>query len=537
MTHNPAFLQIDRLRFSYRRQPPDWVLDGIDFSAAASEFLLISGPSGSGKSTLCRTFNGLIPHFYKGELVGEVRIAGKSTRACSVGELFRIVGMVFQNPEAQLFNATVKQEIAFGLESLGRPRGEIAERLEETAERMEIANLLDRSPHSLSGGEQQLVCIASILALQPSLIVLDEPYANLDPRNVHRVRKTLRTIHRKGTGVIVCEHRLPYTVPDVERMIVLRSGTIAADGKPSDLLEELPPGLEPPLAVRVGRRIGCRPIPLHVDALISLCPGASFPAELKPSSPEPVQAAAPVVLEVENLSHTMNGKTVLKEVSFSLRRGESLAVIGANGAGKTVLIKHLNGLLRPSSGRIRVLGKETGRLKVSELARHVGVSFQNPNSQFFKLTVRDEITVGAKALGTYDEDWIRALTELFQLEPLLDRAPFRLSGGEKKRVAFAAALSAKPDILALDEPTAGQGDHFRKALGSLLTEIRRVGRSILLVTHDLAFAEENAHRWLLLADGRLVSEGPPGEVMSDRCAMERAHLEPTDAFRLWGKEG
>ncbi len=535
---NPVFLQIDRLRYSYRKQPLCWVLNGIDFSAAASEFLLISGPSGSGKSTLCRTFNGLIPHFYGGELVGEVRIAGKSTRTSPVGELFRSVGMVFQSPEAQLFNATVQQEIAFGLESLGLPRREMADRLEEVAQGIGIETLLPRNPHSLSGGEQELVCIAAILALRPSLIVLDEPYANLDPRNVQRVRRALRTIHGKGVGVIVCEHRLTYTIPDVQRMIVLRCGAIAADGRPSDLLDsELPSGLQTPLAVRAGRRIGCRPVPLHIDALISLRPGAIFPADLKPSSPEPVEAAAPVVLEVENVSHSIHGNPVLSEVSFSLKKGESLAIVGANGAGKTVLIKHLNGLLRPSAGRIYVLGKETGALKVSQLARHVGVAFQNPNSQFFKLTVREEIAVGARALHTYDEDWIGVLVELFQLKPLLDRAPFRLSGGEKKRVAFAAALAAKPDILALDEPTAGQGEYFRKALGGLLTELRRMGRSILLVTHDLAFAEENAHRWLLLAEGRVVAEGLPKNVMSDRSAMAHAHLEPTEAFRLWGKDG
>jgi len=232
----------------------------------------------------------------------------------------------------------------------------------------------------------------------------------------------------------------------------------------------------------------------------------------------------------------MQGEAILSDVSFSLRKGECLAVVGANGAGKTVLLKHLNGLYRPTRGRVVVLGADTRHRKVSQLARMVGVAFQNPNDQFFKLTVKEEILVGARALNCYDESWIQELIGLFHLEPLLDRAPFRLSGGEKKRVAFAAALSARPAILALDEPTAGQGWYFKRALANLLTRLREMGQSVLMVTHDLAFAEQNAHRWLLLARGRVVAYGRPWQVMADTGAMALANLEPTDAFRIWSKE-
>ena len=183
------------------------------------------------------------------------------------------------------------------------------------------------------------------------------------------------------------------------------------------------------------------------------------------------------------------------------------------------------------------MGEETGGLKVSQLARLVGISFQNPNSQFFKLNVRDEIMAGPKALDCYDETWVKKLVALFHLEPLLDRAPFRLSGGEKKRVAFAAALASKPVILALDEPTAGQGWFFNRALGDLLTRLREQGQAMILVTHDLAFAEAHAHRWLLMAEGEVVADGAPRRVMANQEAMSRAHLEPTDAFRLYGDRG
>ena len=239
------------------------------------------------------------------------------------------------------------------------------------------------------------------------------------------------------------------------------------------------------------------------------------------------------MLEVSGVSFNLNGKPILHNVSFSLQKGECLAIVGANGAGKTVLLKHLNGLYRAFQGEVRLMGEEVSRLKVSQLAKVVGIAFQNPNNQFFKLNVWDEIAAGPKALDCYEEAWLKNLVELFRLEPLLDRPPFRLSGGEKKRVAFAAALAAKPVIFALDEPTAGQGWYFRLALGDLLTRLRQQGQAIILVTHDLTFAESHANRWLLMAEGQVVADGTPGQIMANQKAMHRAHLEPTDAFRLY----
>jgi energy-coupling factor transport system ATP-binding protein len=277
-------------------------------------------------------------------------------------------------------------------------------------------------------------------------------------------------------------------------------------------------------------------LPLSVEAFQSLDLTSPLPSDLKTVPPALPSAAADIVLEVERVSFNLNGAPILRDVSFTLRRGESLAIVGANGAGKTVLLKHLNGLYRPTQGQVRVMGQETCRVKVSQLARQVGIAFQNPNSQFFKLTVWDEILVGPKALGLYDEAWLRELVRLFRLEPLLQRPPYRLSDGEKNRVAFAAALAHRPAILALDEPTSGQDWHFRSILGTLLAELRTQGQAMLLVTHDLSFAEQHAHRWILLAHGQAIAEGAPWKVMSDKAAMDRAHLEPTDSFRMFSPD-
>ena len=537
---NPLFLETEALRYAYRKQDDFWVIKDIDLGVRQDEYLLICGASGSGKSTLCRTFNGLIPHFYGGKIDGDIRVAGKSTLNQSVGDLFMHVGMVFQNPETQLFNNTVAREITFGLESLGLSRSEIQTRVNGVADSIKIKDLLQRNPNELSGGEQQIVAIAAILSLHPQIIVLDEPYANLDPINVRRVREALRSILKQGIGVIVCEHRLPLTVADAHRMLVLNHGGIELDGPPTTLLNRSLEsfGLEPPLSVKVGERMGLTPVPLDIEALKSRVSHQSIPLDLKPDFPvlHSHSAGEKRILEVENISFSMDNCSILKNISFALHEGESIAIVGANGAGKTVLLKHLNGLYRPKTGNVRIMGKDTRAFKVSRLARHIGIAFQNPNSQFFKLNVWDEITAGAEALDCFDAEWLQDLIKLFRLEPLLKRAPFRLSGGEKKRVAFAAALAPKPMILALDEPTAGQDWYFRRALGSLLKELRDRGQAIILVTHDLSFAEQHAHRWLLMAEGRIVKEGTPWNVMSDKTAMEKAHLEPTDAFRLFGYE-
>ncbi|UCE55282.1 MAG: energy-coupling factor ABC transporter ATP-binding protein [Desulfobacterales bacterium] len=533
-----SFILTNRLQYAYAKSKEHRALDNINLEIKPDEFLLVCGASGSGKSTLCRTFNGLIPHFYEGKLQGQVFVAGESTTGQSVAGLSAQVGMVFQNAEAQLFNRTVELEIAFSLESLGIPRAQIKKRIAETVEMMGIEEFLPRNPHELSTGEQQLVSIVAILATNPQIIVLDEPYANLDHVNVRRVRAALNMIHKRQKGIVICEHRLPQTVNDVQRMVGLQRGHIVLNGTPDKVLqrdiEQF--DLETPLSARIGRQLRLPNLPLDVPTLKKDAPAISYPTDLKPNLLQSVPSGSSLILEVENVSFKLDNTKILRDISFALRVGECLAVVGANGAGKTTLLKHLNGLLRPSNGQIRVMGQDTSKSKVSDLARYVGIAFQNPDNQFFKLTVWDEIRIGAKVLGRYDESWLQELVELFGLKPLLNRSPYQLSGGEKKRVAFAGALACKPKILALDEPTAGQDLNFRRVLGEVLAHLRKMGQAVFLVTHDLSFAEQQAHRWLLLSKGQIIADGSPWEVMADANTMTQANLEPTDAFLLYGGE-
>lgn len=510
-------------------------LDHITLEIASSEYLLIAGRSGSGKSTLCRTFNGLIPHFHGGFLEGELHVAGRVVEKTPIAELFRHVAMVLQNPDAQLFCRSVEKEIVFGLESLGLEPKVIESRLDAALDRAGIESLRHCDPHALSGGEKQLVLIAALSALQPSMLVLDEPFANLDPANVTRVRALLKDLHAAGTGIVIGEHRLSKSTHDATRMIVLDRGRLVADGSPETILAHADPawGLEPSLAARMGATAG-------------ICPDRRTPAETRAHEPPPgligslvrrppcieIDRKAPPLLAVDGLYGRHGDRTVLKGIGFTLHAGECVAVVGANGAGKTSLLRHLMGLQTPVAGTIRLRGRDTRKDAVSALARAIGLAFQNPDNQFFKDSVEAEIRTGPDALGVLDEHWLEDLGRIFDLGPLCSKSPFRLSGGEKKRVSFASALASKPALLLLDEPTAGQDFIFRRNLCDLLSQLQANGQAMVIVTHDLAFAASAARRWLLMIGGRLLADAIPERIMADNHLMALAGLDPAEGFEL-----
>ncbi len=506
-----ALVELERVRYRYA-DATAYALDDVNLKIAAGEFVLLAGASGSGKSTLCRLLNGLIPHLHGGALEGCVRVDGLDTREHPVHELFARVGLVFQNPAAQLFNSTVDREIAFGLEGLGLPRAEIRARVDWALRVARIDSLRNRTPHALSGGEQQTVALAAILALRPRMLALDEPYANLDPETIGRMRAILRAIQAQDTTIILTEHRLHASLQDATRLIVLDHGRIVRDGAPSAVLRD------DVSAFRLNT------IPANNSFAMPRTDGLGGNATLA-SFDNSAQ-----VIETHALTFAREGREILREINFDVARGECVALIGKNGSGKTTLLKHLNALYAPTRGAVMVLNQDTHRARVSDLARHVGLVFQNPNDQLFKPNVREEIEVAPRALQRFDRVWMEKLLDEFELRPFLARSPFTLSEGEKKRVAFASALTAHPDIVALDEPTTGQDAVFRAALVRLLRDLQNQSITVILATHDLEFAAEVAPRWIVLADGEIVADGAPVQVMQNREAMTRAALYSIEQF-------
>lgn len=516
-------------------------LDGLDLTVHPGESVLVAGASGSGKSTFCRACIGLVPHFHHGKLNGKVLVDGLDTIKHPVHELFRHAGLVFQNPDAQLFNQTVEAELVYGLESLGMSPSEIEKRLAWATRLTGLDSLMGRLPHTLSGGEKQRVALGAILTLRPRLLILDEPFTHLDPEATEALRRILRSLKSEGITTIIVEHRLHEIIQDVDRIIVFHRGRTAAEGPPHQVIAGhiSDYGLNLPPLVRLFNDFGIKKPVFDVEEGIKELKAQNlldpfYHHLLKQPSipPNTHKAFTPPVVEMEDLWFNDNGNPLLKGIHLTLRKGECVALLGRNGAGKTTLIKHLNGLLKPKKGVVRIFGSDTKKKSVSDLSHQVSLVWQNPNDQIFRPTVQEEVLTGPKIFKTYDPFWCNQLFDRFGLLSFIDRSPFALSEGQKKRVSFAAALSVKPDLIVLDEPTAGQDEPSRRQLTSLLSRLREEGQTILFVTHDLEFAAEHANRWLILSDGKIISDGSPDQVMAEPLTMEKAGLRPTQRFQL-----
>ncbi len=469
-------------------------LRDLDFAIAPGEFVLLAGASGSGKSTLCRLLNGLIPHLHGGEVGGDLMVASADPRQTPPRRMSHAVGLLLQRPDAQCLASTVARDLAFGPACQGLDRPTIARRAREAAERLDIVHLLERAPHTLSGGEQQRVALAGVLALEPRLLVLDEPFAFLDAVGATRLRELLRQLRAAGVTLIVTEHRLSEIATDASRILILHEGRLVADGPPTTVLANDVEtwGLEPP-----------GPLPTN--------------------PPRSVVTAEPVI-EWDRIWCERDGRSVLRAASLNCAAGEIVALLGANGAGKSTLLRHGNGLLRGPRGTVRVLGRPVGRRPVADLAREVGLVIQQPARMLFASTVRAELAAGPRTLGRYDPNWCARLSERFGLDPLLDRPPQLLSAGEQRRTAIAAVLASRPRALLLDEPTAGQDARARATLRALLEECAGEGVAITLATHDLAWAYPLCQRWAVLAEGRITADADPATVLAQSEVMHNARL-------------
>ncbi len=488
------------------------VLREVNLVLPADGLTLVAGPSGAGKSTLLRCLNGLVPHFTGGRLEGRIVVAGHDPTLATPGAMSRCVGFVFQNPEAQFVTERVEDEVAFALENAALPRAEIAVRVAEALESLELMPLRHRRICTLSGGEKQRVAIAAALALRPRILVLDEPTSQLDPDGAREVFHALQRLTALGLTVIVAEHRLERVLPFARRIVHIphRGGKVRI-GTVDEILPTLP--VVPPV-VRLARTMGWQPLPRTVEEARPFVEGLTIPPERKLSAAS--TPALPPVVVVQDIEVFYDDVSALRGVDFALHRGEIVALMGRNGAGKTTLLRTIVGLIRPRRGRVWVSGRDVRRLSVAEVCREVGYLPQNPNALLFAETVRDELLVTLHNHSIPPHAAPVAIDTLLARLGLADKAdlyPRDLSVGERQRVALGAVMVTRPAVLLLDEPTRGLDAGAKKVLLALLHTWRDEGMAIALATHDVELAAAAADRVVMLEAGRVVAQGNPSEVL------------------------
>lgn len=502
-------IRFDRVTYRYPGAKAP-ILRDVSLEIGEGEFALVIGASGAGKSTLLRCINGLVPHFYGGVLEGTVRVAGRDPVQAGPAAMSRLVGFVFQNPEAQFVVDTVEAELAFAMENHNLPPAAMRKRIEEVLDQLGIAHLRERRISTLSGGEKQRVAIAAVLTLQPQVLVLDEPTSQLDPQAAEEVLTALQKLNADlGLTIVLSEHRLERVLQYADRLIYLPGGGQAPlQGAPQEILAQI--DLAPPL-VQLGKALGWHPLPLTIKEARRLAEGLSLQASpLSIGSPSP----SPVEIAIHDLWYAYDGRPALRGITLEIHQGECVALMGRNGSGKTTLLKHLVGLLQPARGSVLVRGLDTRRVDLETLIRFVGYVPQNPDALLFAERVRDELAFTRANHGLADAAFDEALLERLGLAPLAEAYPRDLSVGERQRVALASILAARPEIILLDEPTRGADYLQKRALARYLAEEKAQGHTVILSTHDVELAASLVDRVIILGDGEVVVDGPTREVMT-----------------------
>jgi energy-coupling factor transporter ATP-binding protein EcfA2 len=524
----------------------DWALKGIDLTVRRGEFLVIVGPSGAGKSTLCLTLCGMIPHFSRGYYKGEVMIIGRETRKMKLSEITRKVGIVFQDPDTQFVTMSVEDEIAFPLENHGVPRQEMIERVRRTMEITRIIELKDKYPHELSGGQKQRVAIASILALEPEILILDEPTSDLDPVGKSEVFSMLAELKRAGRTIILVEHNTEEAAKYADRVVLLRDGKIIMEGPPRKVFEEVESiksaGVYPPqvteLAYTLSTRYGVRgelPITLEecLEWLRELNARIVTPNRLERS---PTGVKGESIISLKDVSYSYpDGTAALRDVTLEFARGEFTAIIGQNGSGKTTLVKHIVGLLQPTVGEVRIFGKKTSEMSIKEIATKVGYVYQNPDHQLFCQTVYEECAYGLRNLGLSEPEIRRRVSEILGrvgLQGLEKVDTFLLGKGQRQRLAIASTLVMNPEVIIVDEPTTGQDMSQSTSIMELLASLHREGRTVLIVTHNMRLVAEYAERVVVMQAGRVVLDGDVRTVFSQVEKLREALITPPQITQL-----
>ncbi len=536
--------------FQYRAQSEP-TLKHIDLQIKKGEKVLIAGPSGSGKSTIGHCINGLIPHYYRGNISGELFVEEQDALKKDIFALSKLVGTVLQDSDGQFVGLTVGEDIAFALENDCVPQDEMIERVRKVAEMVTIKSHLGAGPQSLSGGQKQRVALGGVLVDNVGVLLFDEPLANLDPATGKYAIELIDELSEEtDAAIIVIEHRLEDVLwRRMDRIVLMNEGEIICDDTPDHIL-----------ASGILRQAGIRE-PLYVTALsyagVNITPEMR-PAQLKTMEPKrfadalqtwtgsilpaPEPAFGDEIISLSHVGFAYSEETpqVLNDISFSIRRGEMTALVGKNGAGKSTLCKLICGFIQPTSGTIRLKGEDAAGISIFDRAKSVGYVMQNPNQMISKAMIREEVGLGLELRDVPKAEIDQRVDEALNICGLY---PFRnwpisaLSYGQKKRVTIASILVLQPDLILLDEPTAGQDYRHYTEIMEFLLKLQQQGQTILLVTHDMHLMLEYARRAIVIADGHLISDGSPVLGLTDGKIIEAANLKETSLFTLAKEAG
>uniref|UniRef100_UPI003FEF3EA8 ABC transporter ATP-binding protein n=1 Tax=Faecalibacterium sp. TaxID=1971605 RepID=UPI003FEF3EA8 len=550
MAERKPIISFRNFSFQYRAQKRPTLTD-IDLEIYSGERVLIAGPSGSGKSTLAGCINGLNPFSNPGACTGTLTVDGVDAPHSSLFELSAHVGTVLQDPDSQFIGLTVGEDIAFALENSCTPQDEMHAITRHAAELVGIENHLGYAPHELSGGQKQRVSLAGVMVDQVKILLFDEPLANLDPATGKQAIELIDEIQKKtDTTVLIIEHRLEDVLwRNVDRIVLVNGGTILADLRPDELLSGsllAENGIREPLYVTALRYAGVDITPdkhpAHVDSLVLDDTDTQKLRDWFTARPRPAaQPEREPLLEVKGLSFGyQKGQQTLRDVSFSIGKGEMVSIVGRNGAGKSTLSKLICGFETPDAGEIFLNGKPLAEENIRRRAQHIGYVMQNPNQMISKTMIYEEVALGLQRSGLTEEqirEKVEATLRVCGLYPFRNWPISALSFGQKKRVTIASVLALDPELILLDEPTAGQDFRHYTDIMEFLRGLNARGVTVVMITHDMHLMLEYTRRALVFCDGRLIADRTAAAVLCDPALVEQAALKETSLYTLANRCG
>ncbi len=535
------YISFNQFTFQYDAQA-EATLKDISFDIAKGEKVLILGPSGSGKSTLAQCLNGIIPNIHKGQAQGQVRIDGQDIFKQSIYDKSQLVSTVLQDPDGQFIGLTVAEDLAFALENDCADQSEMKDKVALWAERLDLTSLLNHRPQDLSGGQKQRVSLAGVLIDESPILLFDEPLANLDPKSGQETIDLIDKIHKEvGATTIIIEHRLEDVLyRPVDRILLVNEGELLFNGSPDELLSSkllLENGIREPLYVTVLRQLGFDTRSAQnlsqLDALD--LSDLALPARVLKDKKD---SSSDSILKVEGLSVSYgDNPAIIEDMSFSLKKGERLAIVGKNGAGKSTLAKALCGFV-PSQGKLTYKGQDISQDSIAERSERIGFVLQNPNQMISQTMIFDEVALGLRLRGIEEAEVEARVHEVLKTCGLYSFRKWPISAlsfGQKKRVTIASILVLKPEIIILDEPTAGQDYKTYTDIMNFLDSLQKQGHTIVMITHDMQLMLEYSDRCLVVVEGKIIADDNPVTILNQKDLLESANLKQTSLYTLGQK--